>query len=171
MHMHMHMHTYMHICICITGLPGLFGPCGLPMHKYTGQFLAADKECHRRSPHVQSTGKALPCVCICIYAYMHIYICIHISGQRGSAAQGAVWPRLAEARGSLEHDLALKEAPGEYQREQVGRCLSHQVLFSTSVTGPAVPTSPSRSRGGCWRCRNLYYSILTELRVLTSPEP
>tara|TARA_B100000787_G_scaffold84362_1_gene62128 strand:+ start:64 stop:396 length:333 start_codon:yes stop_codon:yes gene_type:complete len=30
-----------------------------------------------------------------------------------SAAQAADSPRLAEARGSLEHDLALKEASGE----------------------------------------------------------
>ena len=28
-------------------------------------------------------------------------------------AQAADWPRLAEARGSLEHDLSLKEASGE----------------------------------------------------------
>ena len=99
MHMHAYMHTYMHICICITGLPGLFGPCGLPMHKYTGQFLAADKECHRRSPHVQSTGKALPCVCICIYAYMHIYAYIYPAREvaRPKGLFGRGWPRLGAA--------------------------------------------------------------------------
>ena len=41
-----------------------------------------------------------------------------------SAAQAAAWPRLAEARGSLEHDLALKEASGEPD----GRGLSRLVF-------------------------------------------
>ena len=82
------------------------------MHKYTGQFLTADKECHRPSPHVESTA-------MCMYAYMYVhiypayYIYVCISGQSGSAAQAADWPRLVEARGSLEHDLALKGASGE----------------------------------------------------------
>ena len=34
-------------------------------------------------------------------------------GLGASAAQAADWPRLAEARGGLRHDLALKGAPGE----------------------------------------------------------
>tara|TARA_B100000795_G_scaffold269441_1_gene258812 strand:+ start:2333 stop:2752 length:420 start_codon:yes stop_codon:yes gene_type:complete len=40
-----------------------------------------------------------------------------------SADPGADWPRLDEARGSLEHDLGLKEASGE-----PGRGLSHLVF-------------------------------------------
>ena len=39
-----------------------------------------------------------------------------------NAAQAAVWPRRAEARGSLDHDLALREASGE----PAGRGLSHR---------------------------------------------
>ena len=41
-----------------------------------------------------------------------------------SAARAADRPRLAGARGSLEHDLALKEASGE----PAGRGLSHRVF-------------------------------------------
>jgi len=41
-----------------------------------------------------------------------------------SAAPAADWPRLAEAQGSLEHDLAPKEASGE----PAGRGLSHLVF-------------------------------------------
>jgi len=33
--------------VAASGLPGLFGPCALPMHKYTGQFLTAEKESQR----------------------------------------------------------------------------------------------------------------------------
>ena len=51
-----------------------------------------------------------------------------MAGQRG-AAQAADWPRLAEARGSLEHDLARRGASGE----PAGRGLSHRVLH----IGPA----------------------------------
>eukprot|EP00964_Phaeocystis_antarctica_P126589 scaffold90263_cov69-Phaeocystis_antarctica.AAC.4 len=41
-----------------------------------------------------------------------------------SVAQDADWPSLAEAPGSLERDLALREAPGE----PAGRRLSHLVF-------------------------------------------
>ena len=36
-----------------------------------------------------------------------------------NAAQAADWPRLAEARGSLEHDLALRDRPLESQLAEV----------------------------------------------------
>ena len=36
-----------------------------------------------------------------------------MAGRPVSAAQAADWPMLAGARGSLEHGVALKEAPGE----------------------------------------------------------
>ena len=36
-----------------------------------------------------------------------------------SAAEAADWPRLAEARGSLEHDLALRDRPLESQLAEV----------------------------------------------------
>eukprot|EP00964_Phaeocystis_antarctica_P052797 scaffold30932_cov86-Phaeocystis_antarctica.AAC.1 len=46
-----------------------------------------------------------------------------------SAAQAADWPRLAEARGSLRHDLALKGASGE----PAGRGLSPLVFHIGAV--------------------------------------
>ena len=50
-----------------------------------------------------------------------------------SAAQAADWPRLAEARGSLRHDLALKGASGE----PAGRGLS-PLVFHTGGDGQLV---------------------------------
>eukprot|EP00964_Phaeocystis_antarctica_P105073 scaffold70154_cov40-Phaeocystis_antarctica.AAC.1 len=54
-------------------------------------------------------------------------------GLGASPAQAADWPRLAEARGSLRHDLALKEASGE----PAGRSLCHLgvYLYYPFVTG------------------------------------
>ena len=46
------------------------------------------------------------------------------------AAQAAAWPRLAEARGSLRHDLALTEASGE----PAGRGLSHRVFHTGTLS-------------------------------------
>ena len=42
-----------------------------------------------------------------------------------SAAQAADWPRLAEARGSLRHDLALKGASGEPAGRGLSRLVFH----------------------------------------------
>ena len=59
-----------------------------------------------------------------------------------SAAQAADWPRLADARGSLRHDLALKGA----SREPAGRGLSRLVFHlgdfggMRGVVGRVVPT-------------------------------
>ena len=50
-----------------------------------------------------------------------------------SAAQAAGWPRLAEAHGSLAHDLAPREASGE----PAGRRLCHLVFDAgASLTAP-----------------------------------
>ena len=53
-------------------------------------------------------------------------------GLGASAAQAADWPRLAQARGCLERDLALREAPGE----PAGRGLSHLVNHIGAHAGP-----------------------------------
>jgi hypothetical protein len=49
-----------------------------------------------------------------------------------SAAQTADWPRLAEAWGSLEHDLALQKKP---LRGFAGRVLSHLVFHIAACEG------------------------------------
>ena len=73
------------------------------------------------------------------------------------AAQAADWPRLAEASGSLRHDLALKPASGE----PAGRALSHLVFHIgehaahwAAEFGPAYtfqPTAPQQrqEKAGC----------------------
>ena len=72
-----------------------------------------------------------------------------------SAAQAADWPRLAEARGSLEHNLALKEAPGA----PVGRGLSHLVFHIGRCCRPTSLVGGCRSlpslRSSCC-CDNTY---------------
>eukprot|EP00964_Phaeocystis_antarctica_P105399 scaffold70427_cov57-Phaeocystis_antarctica.AAC.2 len=58
-----------------------------------------------------------------------------------SAAQAADWPRLAEARGSLRHDLALEGASGE----PAGRGLSRLVFhIGTGAYPSASAERPSR---------------------------
>ena len=52
-----------------------------------------------------------------------------------SAAQAADWPRLAETRGSLRHDLALKGASGE----PAGRGLSRLVFHIGMKTADPLP--------------------------------
>eukprot|EP00964_Phaeocystis_antarctica_P076895 scaffold47607_cov77-Phaeocystis_antarctica.AAC.2 len=42
-----------------------------------------------------------------------------------SAAQAADWPRLAEAQGSLRHDLSLKGASGEPAGRGLSRLVFH----------------------------------------------
>ena len=72
-----------------------------------------------------------------------------------SAAQAADWPRLAEARGSLEHNLALKEAPGA----PVGRGLSHLVFHIGRCCRPTSLVGGCRSlpslRSSCC-CDNIH---------------
>ena len=72
-----------------------------------------------------------------------------------SAAQAADWPRLAEARGRLEHNLALKEAPGA----PVGRGLSHLVFHIGRCCRPTSLVGGCRSlpslRSSCC-CDNTY---------------
>ena len=58
-----------------------------------------------------------------------------------SAAQEADWPRLAEAQGSLRHDLSLKGASGE----PAGRGLSRLVFH----IGSGRPRSHVRRATGC----------------------
>eukprot|EP00964_Phaeocystis_antarctica_P105788 scaffold70766_cov60-Phaeocystis_antarctica.AAC.1 len=53
-----------------------------------------------------------------------------------SMAQAADWPRLAEAQGSLRHDLSLKGASGE----PAGRGLS-RLVFHIGGSGRQCPST------------------------------
>ena len=57
-----------------------------------------------------------------------------------SAAQVAEWPRLAEAHGSLGHDLAPREASGE----PAGRRLCH-LVFDIGLSGKPLYTKRADS--------------------------
>ena len=87
-----------------------------------------------------------------------------------SAARAAYWPRLAEAWGSLRHDLALKAA----SEEQAGRSVSHLTidpgftcadLWSDEAAAPLAAASVAFAYAVTW-ARDDEEGCLTELSAL-----
>ena len=69
-----------------------------------------------------------------------------------SAAQAADWPRLAEAQGSLRHDLALKGASGEPAGRGLSRLVFHIGTASWRRSGRSCPPTTRRAgRASRWR--------------------
>ena len=61
-----------------------------------------------------------------------------------SAAQAADWPRLAEARGSLRHDLALKGASGEPAGRGLSRLVFHIGASAEETAAVLARLAPAR---------------------------
>ena len=73
-----------------------------------------------------------------------------------SAAQAADWPRLAEAQGSLRHDLALEGASGEPAGRGLSRLVFHigTALLAVSRSCSAIARrARARTSSGCRRRR------------------